>query len=182
MLVVRFSASSYCWIAQLEPEAFCWAIEHVDVVGVVGQLDGPATRDVRVDAVVACIDADTWLADATGDEAQGDDRTRAQVAVGQVEFADALLVRGMADLDSWQQSRLSEVLAHMTPRAPVFGAGNNIEELILAVPNDARRRRYCIASHHSRKPAELYWSNSARTGPSIPADCGSRVPTRGWQR
>lgn len=57
---------------QLEPEALCWAIEHVVVTGVVGQLDGPAQRDVRVDAVVTCIDAATWLADATGDELDDD--------------------------------------------------------------------------------------------------------------
>ena len=31
---------------QLEPETLCWAIEHVVVTGVVGQLDGPAQRDV----------------------------------------------------------------------------------------------------------------------------------------
>ncbi|MDJ0114722.1 cobalamin biosynthesis protein CobW, partial [Rhodococcus erythropolis] len=75
-------------------EALCWAIEHVVVTGVVGQVDGPAQRDVRVDAVVTCIDAQTWLADATGDEALDDDRTLAQVIVGQVDFADALVLRG----------------------------------------------------------------------------------------
>jgi hypothetical protein len=42
---------------RLEPEAVCWAVEHVSVSGVVGQLDGPASRDVRIDGVVTCLDA-----------------------------------------------------------------------------------------------------------------------------
>lgn len=128
---------------ELEPEALCWAIEHVDVVGVVGQLDGPALRDVRVDAVVTCIDAETWLADATGDEAfdidSESDRTIAQVVVGQVEFADALVVRGSENLDSWHRSRLNAVLTRLAPGVPVRDDRGNVEDLLLAVPTDARR-------------------------------------------
>ena len=128
---------------ELEPEALCWAIEHIAVVGVVGQLDGPALRDVRVEAVVTCIDAETWLADATGDETfdidSESDRTIAQVVVGQVEFADALVVRGSENLDSWQRSRLNAVLTRLAPGAPVRDDGGNVEDMLLAVPPDARR-------------------------------------------
>ncbi|MGB2947933.1 MAG: GTP-binding protein, partial [Rhodococcus sp. (in: high G+C Gram-positive bacteria)] len=56
----------------LEPEALCWAIENVVVAGVVGQVDGSASRDVRIEAVVDGLDAATWLADATGDDALAD--------------------------------------------------------------------------------------------------------------
>ncbi|MHA6738183.1 ribosome hibernation factor-recruiting GTPase MRF [Rhodococcus erythropolis] len=132
---------------QLEPEALCWAIEHVVVTGVVGQVDGPAQRDVRVDAVVTCIDAQTWLADATGDEALDDDRTLAQVVVGQVDFADALVLRGSDGLDGWQRSRLNAVLARIAPRVPVFDEGDDIEALLLEVPADARRGE--LADAHS---------------------------------
>ncbi|WP_238072288.1 GTP-binding protein [Rhodococcus zopfii] len=76
---------------QLEPEALCWAVEHVVVAGVVGQIDGPAARDVRVEAVVTCLDAQTWLDDATGDvdlrPGTDDDRTVAQVVVNDVFVA-----------------------------------------------------------------------------------------------
>ncbi|MFB9782453.1 ribosome hibernation factor-recruiting GTPase MRF [Rhodococcus baikonurensis] len=132
---------------QLEPEALCWAIEHIVVTGVVGQLDGPAQRDVRVDAVVTCIDAQTWLADATGDDALDDDRTLAQVVVGQVDFADALVLRGSDGLDGWQRSRLNAVLARIAPRVPVFDEGDDIEALLLEVPADARRGE--LADAHS---------------------------------
>ncbi|MGC0362722.1 G3E family GTPase [Rhodococcus sp. 27YEA15] len=132
---------------QLEPEALCWAIEHVVVAGVVGQLDGPAERDVRVDAVLTCIDAPSWLADATGDDALDDDRTVAQVAVGQVEFADALVLDGDAELDQWQRSRLNAVLARLAPRAPIAEFGADVEQLLLSVPADARRGE--LADAHS---------------------------------
>jgi hypothetical protein len=36
----------------LEPEALCWAVENVVVAGIVGQIDGPASRDVRIEAVI----------------------------------------------------------------------------------------------------------------------------------
>ncbi len=83
----------------LEPEALCWAVENVVVAGVVGQIDGPAARDVRIEAVIGCLDAATWLADATGDDALADrgvvasgddDRTVAQLVVGQVDYATAV--------------------------------------------------------------------------------------------
>ncbi|MFZ2175957.1 MAG: GTP-binding protein [Rhodococcus sp. (in: high G+C Gram-positive bacteria)] len=126
---------------RLEPEAVCWAVEHVSVSGVVGQIDGPAARDVRVDGVVTCIDAETWLDDATGDGELDDDRTVAQVAVGQVGFADALVVTGNAG-DGWQQARLHAVLARLAPGAPIAWSNDSVpdvDRLLHAVPGDARR-------------------------------------------
>lgn len=127
---------------QLEPEALCWAVEHVVVAGVVGQIDGPAARDVRVEAVVTCLDAQTWLDDATGDvdlrPGTGDDRTVAQVVVGQVEFADALVVAPGAD--GWQQARLHAVLSRLAPGAPITWTDEpDVDALLGLVPPTARR-------------------------------------------
>ncbi|MEV6277825.1 GTP-binding protein [Nocardia sp. NPDC051832] len=138
-----------------EAEAVCQAIEGVVVTGIVGRVDGPAGRDVRVEAVLTCLDTQTWLADATGDEslaerglaAADDDRTVAQVAVGQVDFADALVALGPA-VDALEQARLAEVLARLVPDAPVCWTDDlatvgpaEIEQLLGRIPADARRGR-----------------------------------------
>ncbi|MGA9869700.1 MAG: GTP-binding protein, partial [Rhodococcus sp. (in: high G+C Gram-positive bacteria)] len=112
----------------LEPEALCWAVENVVVADVVGQVDGPASRDVRIDAVVTCLDASTWLTDATGDDALADrgivasgddDRTVAQVVVGQVDYADALVVSAGPEVEGWERAKLAAVLARLAPGAPM---------------------------------------------------------------
>lgn len=123
----------------LEPEAVCWAIEHVPVVGVVGQIDGPAARDVRVDAVVTCLDVDTWWAAVTGDEDLDDDRTVAQVAVGQVAFADALVVVASAH-DPWLTHKVGAVLARLAPGAPISAVAHG-PALLPHIDADARRGR-----------------------------------------
>ena len=84
---VRCSASCCTSTAGSNPRRVCWAIEHVVVSGVVGQVDGPAARDVRVDGRAHLPRRRTWLADATGDDALDDGRSRrrahgAQVASG----------------------------------------------------------------------------------------------------
>ena len=131
----------------LEPEAVCVAIEHVVVAGVIGQVDGPAARDVRVDAVIGCIDAGTWLDDATGDDALADrgvvvgvddERTVAQVVVAQVECSDAVMIAGPT-VDSWEHARLHAVLARLAPVAPIGYLGSGAEMLLAAVPSTARR-------------------------------------------
>jgi len=152
---------------QLEPEAVCWAIEHVVVADVVGQIDGPAARDVRVDAVVTCLDAATWLDDASGDEevstTPDDERTVAQVVVGQVEFADALVVRPGAD--GWQQARLHAVLTRLAPDAPVvWSATPDVEALLLRIPPTARRGEISGA-----------YSPLLRGQPPLDDDCGVRL-------
>ncbi|MFJ9364940.1 ribosome hibernation factor-recruiting GTPase MRF [Nocardia sp. NPDC101769] len=136
-----------------EAEAVCQAITDVAVTGVVGRVDGPAGRSVRIDTVLTCVDVRDWLADATGDESLSerghataeDERTVAQLAVGQVEFADALMVfDGEADLVD--RERTAAVLARLSPRAPVARvagpAGLGVDDLtwlLRRVPAGARR-------------------------------------------
>jgi G3E family GTPase len=76
----------------LEPEPVCWAIRNVRVHVGPGYVDGPAARDVCIDAVVTCVDSSNWLGQAVGDEELDDGRTAAQVVVGQAEFADVLVL------------------------------------------------------------------------------------------
>lgn len=129
---------------RLEPEALCWAVDHVVVAGVVGQIDGPASRDVRVESVLTCVDAGTWLGDATDDDELDDGRTVAQIVVGQVDYAGALLVTGAAD-NGWEQAKLHAVLVRLAPGAPIAWGSNaespvtDIEKLLSQVPADARR-------------------------------------------
>ncbi|WP_040869873.1 ribosome hibernation factor-recruiting GTPase MRF [Nocardia exalbida] len=145
-----------------EAEAVCQAIEHVVVAGVHGRVDGPAGRDVRVDAVVTCLDAGAWLADATGDEtlaehglaAADDDRTVAQVAVGQVDFADAVIALGAVTPEALladtavDRGKLAAVLARLVPGAPIAWVDEPgsitpalAETLLTRVPADSRRGR-----------------------------------------
>ncbi|WP_280490912.1 ribosome hibernation factor-recruiting GTPase MRF [Nocardia asiatica] len=166
-----------------EAEAVCHAIEHVVVAGVHGRVDGPAGRDVRVDAVLTCLDADAWLADATGEETLAerglatadDDRTVAQVAVGQVDFADAVLALGAADAPAAlladaraDRAKLAAVLDRLVPGAPIAWVDELsrltpalVETLLTRVPADSRRGR--IFDAH----APLL-----RGRPPLTADCG----------
>ncbi|GAA0619427.1 GTP-binding protein [Kutzneria viridogrisea] len=125
----------------LEPEAICWALRHV----VVGERTTEAVA--RVEAVVTAIDAATWLADAEGDEplaerglaaSADDERTVAQVVVGQTEFADVLVISGAA-AGAWETARLHAVLDRLAPtavRAPLGGL-----QWLGAIPEQARRGR-----------------------------------------
>lgn len=142
-----------------EAEAVCQAIEQVVVTGVIGRLDGPAGRDVRVQAVLTCLDSAGWLADAIGDETLAerglacadDDRTVAQLAVGQVEFADVVVAVGAADAAGSAQAdrgKLAAVLARLVPGAPVAWVDDPseltpacVETLLERVPADSRRGR-----------------------------------------
>ena len=161
----------------LEPEALCWAIENVVVAGVVGQVDGSASRDVRIEAVVDCLDAATWLADATGDDALADrgivasgddDRTVAQLVVGQVDYADALVVTAGPDVESWERAKLAAVLTRLAPGAPTAWASPtdrvDAEALIAAIPFDARRGE--ITDAHSPL---------LRGQPPLTSDCGVSI-------
>nr|WP_221219516.1 GTP-binding protein [Prauserella isguenensis] len=128
----------------LEPEPVCWALANV-VVG-----EGTVTDVLDVEAVTAVVDEGTWLADATGDgdlsECHGrdfavtpdEDRTLAQVAVGQVAFADALVITGRAD-DGWDAVRLAAVLDRLAPGAPRATFGDDLPSVLQAVPVSARR-------------------------------------------
>jgi hypothetical protein len=81
----------------IEPEPVCWHMEQVLVGG------EPVTDHVRVEGVFTVVDLQTWFADATGDElladrgliaSPDDERTVAQVALSQVEFADVVVGLG----------------------------------------------------------------------------------------
>ncbi|KOV81246.1 GTP-binding protein [Nocardia sp. NRRL S-836] len=112
----------------LEPEAVCFAL---------------SGTGVRVEAVVTVVDPATWLADATGGDtlaergmgaAAEDERTVAQVVVGQAEFADALVLTNDPDPVT------AAVLDRLNPAAPrQVLDGLDAGALLGAVPDDARR-------------------------------------------
>lgn len=139
----------------MEPEPVCWAL-HNALVG-----DVTITDLVAIEAVIAVVDEGTWLAAATGDEPLGltpeDDRTLAQVAVAQVEFADAVVMTGRA-ADGWAAARTAAVLGRLVPAAPrAFSVAHALD----AVPDDARRG--VLSTGHAPL---LRWS------PSLEPDCG----------
>nr|WP_244882899.1 GTP-binding protein [Gordonia desulfuricans] len=142
----------------LEPEAVCWAVEHVTVSDMPGFVDGPAGRDVEVSATIACLAESDWLTSATGEITVGeaglgavdDERTLAQVAVGQVAFADALVVQGADAMmrDRWETARLMAVLRRLAPGAPMIMeiaqrplTALMATQLLRAIPDGARRGR-----------------------------------------
>ena len=142
----------------VEPEALSWAIDNVIVADMPGFVDGPAGRDVQITATIACVSEMGWLEDATGDvtlaEAgmgvDDDDRTLAQLAVGQVAFADALIIAAADPVmrDAWQSARLMAVLRRVAPRAPILMelpqrrlTAVTVMQLLRAIPDDARRGR-----------------------------------------
>ncbi|MGH8881754.1 MAG: ribosome hibernation factor-recruiting GTPase MRF, partial [Stackebrandtia sp.] len=147
---------------EFEAEAVCQAIDQVPVAGVVGRVDGPAGRDVRIEAVITGLDARTWPVDLLSEEtlversgveaersgAQGDDeRTVAQLALGQVEFADAVVAFG-ADQGAGEYELVRAVLDRLVPRVPSIRAGNGgeidgarIDMLLDRIPADSRRGR-----------------------------------------
>jgi G3E family GTPase len=129
--------------AALEPEQVCWSLVHVLVDG------APITGRVDLRGVVTCIDPGSWLEDATGDgglaehglaELPDDERTVAQVAVGQAEFADVLVHTGTAD--AWQLARTDAVLERLAPDAQrVFLSDLDARVLLADLPATARRGR-----------------------------------------
>ncbi len=116
----------------LEPEAVCFALSETDV---------------EVEAVITVVDRTTWLADATGEATlaergmgatEEDERTVAQVVVGQAEFADALVLTGAGD-----DPALSAVLDRLNPLAPRQDLTElDVCALLAAIPGNARRGRF----------------------------------------
>ncbi|MEV4158168.1 GTP-binding protein [Nocardia salmonicida] len=162
----------------IEAEALCHAIANVVVTGVADRVNGPAGRSVRIESVLTCLDGQQWLADATGDEvladrglgSADDERTVAQVAVGQVDFADALVVLA-AGVDALDRERLGAVLDRLAPAAPIAWLDGlpgfdamKIGALLTRVPADSRRGR--IFDAH----APLL-----RGQPPLSTDCGVSI-------
>jgi G3E family GTPase len=125
----------------LEPETISWALQHVAVDG------RTVDEDVDLQSVITAVDVPTWLTDVSGDEglaerglaaSADDERTVAQVAVAQVEFADAIVLAGATD-DRWHEVRTEAVISRLTPKAPQGRLGDDIGELLARVPGDARR-------------------------------------------
>ncbi|QIV82654.1 ribosome hibernation factor-recruiting GTPase MRF [Mycolicibacterium frederiksbergense] len=96
----------------LDPEAICTAINDTPVQLGPGYIDGPAGRDVEIQAVVTCIDTGVWLSQALGEDELDDSRTVAQVVVGQAAFADVLV------LTEADRATLA-VLRRLAPRARI---------------------------------------------------------------
>lgn len=148
----------------MEPEPVSWALRNV-LVG-----DRPVIEDVELEAVLAVLDCGRWLTDATGDEtleerallaSQEDERTVAQVALAQVEFADVLVLSGMAT-DAWSAAKTSAVLDRVAPGAArVELATTDAAGVLAAVP--ARARRGEITDMHGPL---------LRGQPPLHADCG----------
>ncbi|MEC3980881.1 ribosome hibernation factor-recruiting GTPase MRF [Amycolatopsis sp. H20-H5] len=126
----------------MEPEPVSWALQHV-LVG-----DRTVSEDVDLRAVLTVLDCATWLADATGDETLAergmqaspeDERTVAQVALSQVEFADLLVLAGTAG-DAWTAAKGAAVLDRVAPSIPrVELSMVDARTVLAAVPADARR-------------------------------------------
>ncbi len=118
----------------MEPEPICWAINHVRVHVGPGYIDGPAARDVAIAGVVTCIEAADWLTDALGDDELPDGRTVAQVAVGQAEFADVLVL-------THAEPVLLAVCRRLAPRAQLITEPALVDQALRTVWPDARLGR-----------------------------------------
>ena len=118
----------------LEPEPICWAINHVRVRVGPGYVDGPAARDVSIEAVINCVDTSQWVTDAVSDAELGDGRTVAQVLVGQAEFADVQVLTGP------EPSALA-VLRRLAPRARITVGPERLELALLHLEPESRRGR-----------------------------------------
>lgn len=118
----------------LEPEPICWAINNVEVHVGPGYIDGPAARDVRIEAVISTVPASQWLTDALSADELDDGRTVAQVVVAQTEFADVLLL-------SSQEPRTQAVLCRLAPRASIVVGTDGLDHALGTLDTNCRRGR-----------------------------------------
>jgi G3E family GTPase len=127
----------------LEPEPVCDAILRVLVD------DAPVTDSVTLRGVVTVVDIGSWLDDATSSdeitdhglsELPDDERTVAQLVVGQAEFADLIVYAGVAE--DWLAARTSAVLQRLTPLARRIPVGHLDDRVLLEdLPTAARQGR-----------------------------------------
>ncbi|MBO0680804.1 GTP-binding protein [Mycolicibacterium sp. S2-37] len=118
----------------LEPEPVCWAIDNIDVHVGPDYIDGPASRDVNIEAVVTTVDSAVWLPQALGDDDLDDNRTVAQVVVGQAEFADVLVL-------TEPDRRTLAVLRRLSPRSRITVGTDRLETVLANVDAGSRRGR-----------------------------------------
>lgn len=163
----------------MEPEQVSWAIHHV-LVG-----DRPVIEDVEIELVVTAFDAGSWLDSAIGDEtlaehgllgAPDDERTLAQVALAQVEFADVLVSAG-APPDAWTAARTNAVLRRVAPAAPVVALPDLSKGTEEAEPCGTARDRLLrmLPSHARRGEVEDPHGSLLRGEPPLRPDCGVAV-------
>ncbi|WP_099024978.1 ribosome hibernation factor-recruiting GTPase MRF [Mycolicibacterium palauense] len=117
--------------AWAEPEPVCHAINHTAVRIGPGYIDGPASRDVAISAVVACIDAGAWAAQALGDDELDDQRGVAQVVVDQAESADVLVM-------SAPDRAAFSVLRRLAPRSRIVSAAGEVEQALAGLDAPSR--------------------------------------------
>jgi G3E family GTPase len=118
----------------LDPESICTAINDTPVELGPGYIDGPASRDVEIEAVVTCIDTGVWLSQALGDDELDDSRTVAQVVVGQAAFADVLV------LTEADRATLA-VLRRLAPRARITVGLQHFTTALKHLDSQSRRGR-----------------------------------------
>lgn len=129
----------------LEPEQLCWSIGAVEL-----EDGGTAADTVTVHAVVAVLEGASWLADVTGEETMAerglaatadDERTLAQVALGQTAMADVVLLGG-PPVDDWTAARLHAALERWVPTARCGSIEHWTPQRLLAgLGSGARRGR-----------------------------------------
>ena len=106
-----------------EPEHLCYALTR-----------SACARDVALSAVVTAVHTPTWLPAAVGEEELDDGRTAAQVLVGQVEFAD-VVVLSEAHPDTLAVTR------RLAPKARITVGPQRLEHALARLRPDARRGR-----------------------------------------
>jgi G3E family GTPase len=138
----------------LEPEHLCWSVANIVLDDEPDGVPETAGDWVRVDGVLAVVEAAGWLDDVTGGDdladrglaaTADDDRALAQVALAQVAFADAVVLVG-PPADAWAGARLDAVLDRLVPSAPRADVRLHPDRLLAASGPAARRGR--ISSAH----------------------------------
>ncbi|WP_369138104.1 ribosome hibernation factor-recruiting GTPase MRF [Modestobacter versicolor] len=139
----------------LEPEHLCWAIAEVALDDEPDGEPETAGDSVEVEAVIAVLDAGSWLDDASGEETMADrglaatpddERTLAQVVVGQTAFADAVLLGG-GPADPWTGARRDAVLDRLVPAVPRLDLASWQPGPVLAGLGPAARRGRVSSPH-----------------------------------
>ncbi|MEV1291126.1 GTP-binding protein [Pseudonocardia sp. NPDC049635] len=133
---------------RLEPEPVCWALGSVLLEPEDGQ-PCPITDLLDLRGVVTVIDPDGWLDDATGDATLSergpntlpdDERTVAQLAVGQAEFADVIVTTRTLQGRDATDRRTAAVLDRLAPTAPrLLAAGGDHRLFCDGLGEQARR-------------------------------------------
>lgn len=126
-VVVRLPA----WV---EPEPLCCAINTARVHMGPGYIDGPAARDVRIEAVVTAVDADNWLRQALGADGLTDGRTLAEIVIGQAEIADVLVLNQREDT-------VLAILRRLSPSARITVGADGAEDALRHLQPATRRGR-----------------------------------------